>query len=147
MDPSALAALPPIAGDRDELLETRLELLLAIPLEPFTEHLEDLGLRAAGDEDHEAEAELLLVDLVQVGELGQDRRLGIAALLLSRPGREPRSADCGMGVQRLDLVVVVEPGDHIRRLRERVPALGEELDEARLALEELRELVPGQLPR
>ena len=49
--------------------------------DPVAEHLEDLGLRAPVDEDDEAEAELLLVDLVQVGEA---RR--------ARPGR--RSSPC-----------------------------------------------------
>ena len=59
----------------------RVELLVARALEPVLEHSEDLRLRAAVDEDDKTEAELLLVDLVQVRELGQHCRIGVVALL------------------------------------------------------------------
>ncbi len=45
------------------------------------EHLEDLRLRPSVHEDDEAEAELLLVDLVQVGEVGEHDRIAVGALL------------------------------------------------------------------
>src|SRR5207253_8714489 len=69
-DPSALAVLVAVAGDRDQLLEPGLQLLVARPLEALAQHVEDLGLGPPRDEHDEAEAELLLVDLVQVRELG-----------------------------------------------------------------------------
>src|SRR4029453_19552474 len=75
-DPSALE--PAVAGNRDQLAQACLELLLARSLEALLQDLQDLGLRAAVDEDDEPEAELLLVDLVQVGELGQDGRMAPA---------------------------------------------------------------------
>src|SRR6266536_3376202 len=81
-DPSALQ--PAVAGDRDQLAQACLELLLARPIEALLQDLQDLRLRAAVDEDDEAEAELLLVDLVQVSELGQDGRVAAAAALLGR---------------------------------------------------------------
>src|SRR5206468_3194124 len=82
------APLPAVAGDRDQLAKPRLELLLARPLEPLAQHLEDLRLRAAVYEDDEAEAELLLVDLVEVRKLGQDHRVGVGALLGGRALRQ-----------------------------------------------------------
>src|SRR5204863_1845021 len=84
---------PSVLRDRDELLDGGVELLLPCPLEPLPQHVEDLGLRAPVDEDDEAEAELLLVDLVEVGELRQDDRIGVAALLRRRPPGEVLRAD------------------------------------------------------
>jgi hypothetical protein len=49
--------------------------------------------------------------------------------------------------QRLDLVVLGRVGEHLARLAERVLELGELRHEARVALEELGELVLAQLPR
>src|SRR5207244_7112776 len=91
--------LPAVARDRDQLAQARLELLLARSLEALLQDLQDLGLRAAVDEDDESEAELLLVDLVQVGELGQDCRVAPAALLGGRALGEGAGPDCGMRVQ------------------------------------------------
>ena len=56
-------------------------------------------------------------------------------------------ADRGMRRERLDLVLLTEPREDLIRLAERVLRLGEVLDEARAALEELRELLDRQLPR
>ena len=45
------------------------------------------------------------------------------------------------------LLLLAELVDHLERVRERILALGEQLDEARPSLEEPGELVGGQLPR
>jgi hypothetical protein len=52
-----------------------------------------------------------------------------------------------MGVQRLELLGLGQLADHLRCRLERVLALGEQLDEAGPALEELSELFEAQLPR
>ena len=53
-----------------------------------------------------------------------------------------------MRVERLDLLVLRQPrAISVERGVERVVELGEPLDEARAALEELGELVDAQLPR
>ena len=126
----------------------RVELLLPAPPDPLPEHLEDLGLRAARHEDDEAEPELLLVDLVQVREIGEHDRVGVGPLLGGGPGRQPAPrADRRVGVERFDLLVVGERGDDVVGPPQRVLDLGEPFDEARASLEELRQLVRGQLPR
>ena len=56
--------------------------------EPLAQDVGDLALRPAVDEDDEAEAELLLVDLVQVRELGLDR--GVSLGPCSRAERSER---------------------------------------------------------
>src|SRR5438132_8618083 len=72
----ALAALPAVARDRDELVQRGLELLLAGAREPFAQDRENLRLRTPVDEDDEAETEPLLVRAVQPPELGE--HLGVA---------------------------------------------------------------------
>ena len=140
--------LPAVTRDRDQLAQRRLELLLAGPLEPAAQHLEDLRLRAAVDEDHEAEAELLLVDLVQVRQLGEDHRVGVGALLGGRARRQAAArADRRVRVQRLELLRLVELGDRVVGGSERVLARRQQLDQPRPSLEELRELLGAQLPR
>jgi len=124
-----------------------MELLLSAPLETGAQHLENLRLWPAVDEDDKPEAELLLVDLVEVGELGQHDRVGIGSLLHGRALREVARADRRVRVQRLELLGLVQPGDHLGRGLERVVALRQQLDEARPALEELGELLDAQLPR
>jgi hypothetical protein len=52
-----------------------------------------------------------------------------------------------MRVQRLALLGLGQLGDHLVRRAERVLSLGQQLDESGVALEELGELFPGQLPR
>ena len=99
-------------------------------------------------EDDEAEAVPRLVLGVEAGELGQRLGVGVAPLLGRRAGREPRLlADRRVRVEHLVLLGVGEPVDDLERVAERVLALGEQLDEARPALEELGELVGAQLPR
>ena len=135
-------------GDRDQLPHRRVELLLAGARDALAQHVEDLRLRPAVDEDDEPEAELLLVDLVLVGELRQHRRVGVLALLRRRAGREAAARTDGrVCVERLDLLLLAERVDHLVRPLERVVELGEPLDERRPALEELGQLVDAQLPR
>src|SRR5262249_2137805 len=141
------AFLVAVAGDCDELAQARRELLLPAPLEPLVQHLEDRRLRPAVHEDHEPEAKLLLVDLVQVGELGQDRRVPAGTLLGGRALGEPSRADRSVRVQGLALLLVGQLGDHVVGRPERVVPLREQLDQACPALEELGELLLGQLPR
>src|SRR5689334_7272236 len=138
-DPSALQ--PAVACDRNQLVQACLELLLARPLEALLQDLEDLRLRAAVDEDDEAEAELLLVDLVQIGELGQDGRMTAAALLGCRAGGQVACADRRMRVQGLEPLFLGELGDRLIGRPERVLPLGKQLDQPGTALEELGELV------
>ena len=99
------------------------------------------------DEDDEAEAELLLVDLVEVRELGEDRRIGVRALLGGRPLGEVPRADRRV---RLSASICSSSG-RPRSTSSARPSgssqLGEPLDEARAALEELAELFGAQLPR
>ena len=91
------------------------------------------------DEDDEPEPVPRLVLGVQAGELGEHRRVGVEPLLGCRSGREPpRLTDRGMRVEDLVLLVVRELVRRASgRARERIGSLGEELDEARPALEEL----------
>src|SRR5918999_917569 len=63
------ARAPTILRDRHELPDPVLQLLLPGVGDAVAEHLEQLVTRPPGDEDDEAEPELLLVDLVQVHEL------------------------------------------------------------------------------
>jgi len=128
-------------------VQSGLEFLFGSALESLLQDLEDVGFRAAVDEDDEAEAELLLIDLVQVGELGQDRRMAAAALLGGRALREVASADRRVRVQCLSLLLLCQLRKDLLCRSERVVSLGEELDQPRAALEQLRELVGGQLPR
>ena len=101
------------------------------------------------DEDDEAEAELLLVHLVQVRELGEDGGVG-----RPRPARRQSAPrDRGAGRSR-DAPRAPRPCRPRRASRGRRPpapsgssVVGELLDEARAALEELRELLDRQLPR
>ena len=113
------------------------------------QHRDELGARAAVDEDDEAEAEALLVGGVQLGELRQHLRVlrrGLA-LLGRRAAAEPPLADARMVRQRLDPLLLGQPGEHLARAAERVLLLGERLDEAAAGLEEVGELVHAQLPR
>ena len=59
---------------------------------------------------------------------------------MSRADRRVR-AEC------LDLLLLREAQEHVLGVLERVLQLGKPLDEARLALEELAELLGAQLPR
>jgi hypothetical protein len=52
-----------------------------------------------------------------------------------------------MRVERIELLGLGEPGRHLGRRLQRVLALGQQLDQPRPSLEELRELLDGQLPR
>ena len=114
---------------------------------PLAQHLEDLRLRPAVDEDDEAEAELLLVDLVQVGELGEDGRVGVVPCSAAERAERCSRADRRVRAQRLDLLLLAGGVEHVLGALERVLELGEPLDEARVALEELGQLVGAQLPR
>ena len=58
-----------------------------------------------------------------------------------------RAPIAGCASQRLDLLLLGQASQHVLGASERVLQLGEPLDEARPALEELGELVRAQLPR
>ena len=77
-------------------------------------------------------------------ELG---RLVASPCSAARAGRERRRADRRVRVEHLLLLLVGQARGDLARVAERVVELGEPLDEARAALEELRELLDGQLPR
>src|SRR5262249_31281200 len=143
--PSAL--LPAVAGDRDQLLQAGLELFLLCSLEASLQDPHDLGLRAAVDEHDEAEAEFLLIHLVEIGELGQHGRMATAALLGGGPLGQVAGADRRMRVQGLTLLLWSQLTETLLCRSERVLTFREQLDEPRPALEELRELVDRQLPR
>ena len=99
-------------------------------------------------EDDEAEAVLLLVGLVQLRENGEEHRVLVGALLpRGLLGDVHALADAWMRPQRLDLLVLGCIGEHLARLAEGILELGQLLHEARMALEELGELVFAQLPR
>src|SRR5581483_6151217 len=101
----SLGAAPSVLCDRDELLDGGVELFLACALDALAQHLEDLRLRPAVDEDDEAEAEALLVLAVEALELVQDLRIGVGALLGGRAGREAGAlADRRVRVQGLELL-------------------------------------------
>ena len=107
-------------------------------LEPLAENGEDLRARSLVDEDDEAEAELLLVALVQTPEGGEERGVVVGALLLGGALRPAALTDPRMRVQRLDLRVLREAREDGARLAERVLALRELLRQAGVALEQLR---------
>ena len=89
-----------------------------------------------------------LVRSVQCCEVDEQTRIVFVALLGRRPRREPCPlTDRRMRGERLDLVLLAHRVDHVVRLLERVVDLGEKLDEPCAALEELAQLVDGQLPR
>src|SRR3954454_19132397 len=138
------AALPSIRRDRDQLVERGVELLLARADEALAQDRDELPLRAAGDEDDEAEAEALLVGAVQLGELG---RCGVRALLGGRARRARRPADRGVGVEHLLLLGVDQLRGDRARVAERIVERRESLDEGGAPLEQRRELLDAQLPR
>src|SRR5205807_4773197 len=109
------------------------ELLVAGALEALPQDLENLFLRPAVDEDDEAEPELLLVHLVQVGELGEGDRIAAGALFGGRALRQVARADRRMRVQRLELLRLAQLADDLRGRAERVVVLGEPLDEPGVA--------------
>ena len=49
--------------------------------------------------------------------------------------------------ERLDALLLGQPGKHLARTAERVLHLGQRLDEAAAGLEEVGQLLHGQLPR
>jgi hypothetical protein len=116
-------------------------------LEALAQDRDDLGPRPVVDEDDEAKPEPLLVGLVQPGQDLQKRGVGLAPLLARGAPRELRFADPRVGVERLDPVRLGELLEDRTRLTERVLSLGEDPDEPSRALEELAELLHGQLPR
>ena len=105
-------------------------------------------LRTAVDEDDEAEAEALLVVPVQLLQLGHDGGVVVRALLGGRVLREPLAlADRGVRVEHLLLLGIGERRRDLAGVIERMVGTGELLDERGASLEELGELVGGQLPR
>jgi hypothetical protein len=147
MRPWRSSPFPAVARDRDELSQRGVELLFACPLQALTEDRHDLGLRAAVDEDDEAEAEALFVLAVEPVELGERRGIVVRSLFRRRVRRQLLRADRRVRVQRPELLVLGEGGDDVVGRVERVVTLREPLDERRLPLEELRELLLAQLPR
>src|SRR5919108_1233911 len=116
-------------------------------LRPLPQDGEDLPARTAVDEDDEAEAELLLVGLVQPAQGREQRGILVGALLLLGgfgPGALPYPR---MRVQRLDTRLLGELLEHLPRLAERVVPARELLGQARVALEQRVELLDAQLPR
>ena len=105
-------------------------------------------LRPAVDEDDEAGPVPLLVRLVQPGELLEHLGVVVGALLDGRPGREAAAlSDRRVRGQDLDLLLVRQLVDERARLDQRILVFRQPFDEARPALEQLRELVGAQLPR
>src|SRR5690242_18078981 len=104
----ASGSAPSVLCNRDEFLDGSVELLLTRALEPRAQDVQDLRLRTAVDEDDEAEAELLLVDLVQIGELGQHDRVRVVSLFDGRAGRQFLRADRRIRVERLELVALAQ---------------------------------------
>ena len=138
---------PAVAGDCDELLERRRQLLLARPGESLAEDWHQIRAGPAVHEDHEPKSELLLVGTVQPTELGSDLGLGLLPLLSGRPAGEAPGPDGWMRVDCLDLLGLRQPGDQSFGATERIMGLGEALGESGPPLEELYELVHAQLPR
>lgn len=138
---------PAVAGDCDELLEPRRQLLLARPGESLAEDRHQIRARPAVHEDDEPKSELLLVGSVQPTELGGDLGLSLLPLLPGRPTGEAPGPDGRVRVYCLDLLGLRQPGDHGFGATERIVGLGEALRESGPSLEELSELVHVQLPR
>lgn len=138
---------PAVAGDRDEFLERRRQLLLARPGESLAEDRDQIRARPAVHEDDEPKSELLLVVTVQPTELGGDLGLGLLPLLPGRPVGEAPGSDGRVRVYCLDFLGLRQPGDHSFGATERIVGLGEALRESGPSLEELHELIYGQLPR
>src|SRR4051812_46433815 len=135
------AAPPAVDRDRDELLQARLEFVLARALDPLAQDRQDLRLRPPVDEDDEAEAELFLIGLIQLRELGKHGRIVLGALLRRRTRRQlAAGTDRRMRVEHFLLLLVAQRARELVRLAERVIELREPLDEARAAFEE-----PGEL--
>src|SRR5207248_3118250 len=116
------------------------ELLLARVPQSHAQLRKDLRARAAVHEDDEAEAEALLVRVVELGKLCEDG--WVVAVLLGRA-----LADARMRRERLDLLVLAQAARDVARTREWIVLGRELLDEARPSAEQLRELVDRQLPR
>ena len=77
---------------------------------------------------------------------GEDDPLG-RALFGCRAAAQVRRADARMVRERLDLLVLREPAEHLPGAAERIVLPGQRLDEAATGLEEVGELFHGQLPR
>jgi hypothetical protein len=90
----------------------------------------------------------LLVGPVQPLELGEHLRLGVGALLGPRARRQPRPLSDGrVRREHLDLLLVRQLVHERPRALERIGFFGEPLDEPGAPLEQLGQLVCGQLPR
>jgi len=138
----ALAALQPVARDREEIVEARRELLVPRPPQARLQHRHDLGARPAVHEHDEPEAERALVLRVQQLERAQRVAIGRPVVLLGRRasrqtggGADPRVCvqdgdPLGLGQVLNDLAGA---GDD----RGRVAALADALGEGRRALEGL----------
>ncbi len=86
----------------------------------LAQHGQDLVLRPPVHEDDEAEAELLLVERVQVREVDEHGRVGVLALLGGRARGQPGAlADRRVGRERLDLLVLAQRSRGRRRARSR----------------------------
>jgi hypothetical protein len=142
-----LSTQPSVLRDRDELLERGLELLVGRAVDPYPQHLEDLALGPAVDENDEAEAVPGFLLCIEAGELRDHVRLVVRSLLRRGARRELRRTDRRMGVEDCSLVLRRELVDERPRTHERVGLVRETLDEARTPLEQLGELVDAQLPR
>src|SRR5689334_22624740 len=103
-------------------MDACVELLRTRAREAFPQHRDEVGARAAGDEDDEAEAEALLVGAVQLGELGEHGR--VVAVLLRRALADPRVRS-----ERLELLLVGQRARDLVRAAEWILGRGEPLDE------------------
>ncbi len=138
----ALAALHPVARDREELLEPGRELLVPRASKPRLKHRHELGVRSAMYKDDEPEAEGPLVLGVEERERPVLLAVGRAGVLLGGRSRRQagRRADARVRIQDRDPLGVAHRGEDApgaRDDRRWVATLTDALGEERCSLEGL----------
>src|SRR5262249_44194639 len=99
-------ASPTILGDRDQLAQRGLELVVRRAVDPVPQDLEDRGFGTPVDENDEAKAMPALVLDVELGELGEHGRILVRSLLGGRTGGGSSALpDRRMGVENLLLLL------------------------------------------
>jgi hypothetical protein len=143
----ASRAPPAVDRDLDELVDAGLELLGARPLEARAQDRDDLAPRAAVDEDDEAEAEARLVErFSSASSASTSGSSSVPCSAAERADRPARAPIAGCASSTAFCSSARAPRD-VARLAERIVERASRSTSAVSALEQLGQLLDGQLPR